>query len=169
MTTTAFVGLGANLGRPQSQVKAAAIRLGEIPRASVCAISSLYLSSPMGVSESQPDYINAVVQLRTTLAADSLADSLFEIERQFGRMREKKNAAREIDLDLLLFGEIVLRTKRLILPHPRMSSRAFVLMPLVEIAGDISIPGEGSAKQLLAQCGGQKIRQLINGDENSGD
>jgi 2-amino-4-hydroxy-6-hydroxymethyldihydropteridine diphosphokinase len=155
----AFIGLGANLGDPESQVRRAIQALGELPRTRLLAASSLYRSAPVGVGE-QPDFINAVVKVETELSARELLEELLTAEARFGRDRPSPGAPRTLDLDLLLHGDQVIAEPGLAVPHPRMHERAFVLMPLAEIAPDISIPRTGRVKTLLAACRNQKIRRL---------
>jgi 2-amino-4-hydroxy-6-hydroxymethyldihydropteridine diphosphokinase len=157
--TLAYVALGANLGNPELTVKAAIKALDSIPLTQRVAVSSLYRTAPVGL-RNQPDFINAVVALDTRLSPQGLLDELFEIEQEFGRQRSVKNAPRTLDLDLLLHDDNVLATPTLILPHPRMHQRAFVLAPLAEIAPAIVIPGHGAVGPLLAACTDQHVERL---------
>ena len=159
MIVRAFVALGSNLGEPQATVRAALAALESLPRSTLVAASSLYLSAPVGL-RNQPDFINAAAALDTQLAADALLEELFAIEARFGRKRAFHHAPRTLDLDLLLYGDETRRTARLTLPHPRMHERAFVLLPLLEIAPDIVIPGRGPARDLMAACREQKLAKL---------
>jgi 2-amino-4-hydroxy-6-hydroxymethyldihydropteridine diphosphokinase len=155
----AFVGLGANLGDPEAQVRRAFAALAELPRTRLLAASSLYRSAPVGVV-AQLDFVNAVAELETALAARALLDALLAEEKRFGRRREFPKAPRTLDLDLLLYGDRVIAEPGLVVPHPRMHERAFVLAPLAEIAPDIAIPGKGRAGTLLAACSDQKIEKI---------
>jgi len=155
----AFIGLGANLGEPEAQVRRAIAALGTFPRSRLLAASSLYRSAPVGVGE-QPDFINAVAEVETALGARALLEELLTAEARFGRERPTPGAPRTLDLDLLLYGDQVIAAPGLVVPHPRMHERAFVLMPLAEIAPDVSIPRKGSVKALLAACLGQKIQKI---------
>jgi 2-amino-4-hydroxy-6-hydroxymethyldihydropteridine diphosphokinase len=158
--TRAYIALGANLGDPAASVLAAFDALARVPQTTLRARSSLYRTKPVGL-RNQPDFINAVAALDTDLAAEALLDQLFLIEARFGRSRSVPNAPRTLDLDLLLHGDSVLAGPRLILPHPRMHERAFVIAPLVEIAPDCRIPGHGEASRLLeSNCAGQGIARL---------
>jgi len=157
VATKAFVGLGANLGDREAQVRRAFATLAELPGTSLLAASSLYRSAPVGVG-AQPDFINAVAAIETELAPRALLEALLAAERRFGRRREFPGAPRTLDLDLLLYGEIA--EPGLIVPHPRMHERAFVLAPLAEIAPHITIPGKGRAAALLAACTDQKIEKI---------
>jgi len=155
----AFVGLGANLGDPRAQVRAAASDLGLLPRTRLLASSSLYRSAPVGVA-AQPDFVNAVAKIETGLSARELLEELLTAEARAGRERPVPGAPRTLDLDLLLYGDAVIDEPGLVVPHPRMHERAFVLMPLAEIAPDASIPRKGSVKTLLAGCRNQKISKI---------
>jgi len=137
--TVAFVGLGSNLDNPVRQVESALGELDTLPQTRLLKRSSLYRTAPVGYAD-QPDFINAVAQLETELAAERLLEELQAIESRHGRVRTFPNAPRTLDLDLLLFGEVVLQSERLTLPHPRMHERSFVLDPLREIAPDLKIP-----------------------------
>ncbi|MBK6631061.1 MAG: 2-amino-4-hydroxy-6-hydroxymethyldihydropteridine diphosphokinase [Betaproteobacteria bacterium] len=159
MTARAFVALGSNLGDPQATVQAALVALERLPRSTLAAASSLYLSAPVGL-HNQPDFINAVAVLDTQLGADALLEELFAIEARFGRKRAYLNSPRTLDLDLLLFGDETRRTVQLTLPHPRMHERAFVLLPLVEIASETVIPGHGPAAALLDRVRDQALTRL---------
>ncbi len=133
-----FVGLGANLGDALATVREAFDALGTLPQTTCVARSSLYRSAPVDAQGS--DYINAVVQLRTGLSPLALLDALQGIEDRFGRERPYRNAPRTLDLDLLLYGQRRIVSPRLTVPHPRLHERAFVLVPLAEIAPDLALP-----------------------------
>jgi 2-amino-4-hydroxy-6-hydroxymethyldihydropteridine diphosphokinase len=150
--TQAFVALGANLGDAAATVRIAIAQLDMVPRTRVTARSSLYRTQPFEASG--PDFINAVVAIDTALAPEALLDALQRLEQHAGRERPYHHAPRTLDLDLLSHGNAVLATPRLTLPHPRMNERAFVLVPLAEIA-----PGRVSAEQLAAVAG-QAIARL---------
>jgi 2-amino-4-hydroxy-6-hydroxymethyldihydropteridine diphosphokinase len=158
-STKAFIGLGANLGDPEAQVRRAFAALAELPGTRLLAASSLYRSAPVGVG-AQPDFINAVAEIATALGARALLEALLAAERRSGRRREFPGAPRTLDLDLLLYGDRVIDEPELVVPHPRMHERAFVLAPLAEIAPDIAIPGRGRAAALLAACADQKIEKI---------
>lgn len=148
----AFVAVGANLGDARVAVEQAIGRLAALPDTQLAARSSLYRSAP--VDAAGPDFINAVVALHTTLAPYALLAELQRIEADAGRERPYRNAPRTLDLDLLVHGDTVLDTPTLVLPHPRMAERAFVLLPLREIA-----PERVTAEQ-LARVAGQPIARL---------
>ena len=159
--TVAYVGMGANVGEPRAQLLAAWDALGRLPQTQALARSSLYRSAPIGYDE-QPDYVNCVAKLDTDLDPHALLSHLQGIERDQGRARSFKNAPRTIDLDLLLYGSIALSTPDLVVPHPRMHERAFVLEPLTELDPGVTIPGRGSAAELLRACAGQRIERLAS-------
>lgn len=147
----AFIGLGSNLENPESQLRRAVQALDSLSGSSVLAVSSLYRSAPMGPQD-QPDYVNAVVQLATVLSPDALLDQLQGVERIHGRTREQHWGPRTLDLDILLYGDDVIATERLQVPHPGLALRNFVLYPLAEIDDRIVVPGLGSVKSLLGRC-----------------
>lgn len=148
--STAFVGLGSNLDEPAAQVEAAMEALQLLPRSSLSRRSSLYRTAPWGGIE-QPDFINAVVELETSLSAQALMAELLAIERGLGRRRDvERYGPRVIDLDLLLYGDAVIDEPQLRVPHPRLHERAFVLVPLAEIAPDAVIPGRDSVAVALS-------------------
>jgi 2-amino-4-hydroxy-6-hydroxymethyldihydropteridine diphosphokinase len=155
----AFVALGSNLDAPREQVARGVLALGAMPQTRLLARSSLYRTAPVGFLE-QPDFINAVVMMETALAPHALLDGLLAIERRHGRVREFQNAPRTLDLDVLLYGDLVLHERGLTLPHPRMHERAFVLLPLAEIAPDTVIPGQGRVADLLPACPTQRLERL---------
>lgn len=146
----AFIALGSNIDNPREQVEHAFVELDEIAR--VVARSALYRTAPVGYLD-QPDFVNAVAEIETSLAPTALLRALFAIERAHGRVREFKNAPRTLDLDLLMYGELIMNAAGLTLPHPRMHERAFVLAPLNDIAPGLEIPGRGQVSKLLAGLG----------------
>jgi 2-amino-4-hydroxy-6-hydroxymethyldihydropteridine diphosphokinase len=154
--TIAFVGIGSNLQDPVRHVRDALVELDQLPHTRLVKQSSLYRTAPIGYA-AQADYINAVAQLETALPAERLLAELQDVEKRHGRSRSFANAPRTLDLDVLLYGDGAVQLPQLDVPHPRMHERAFVLKPLVEIAPDISIPGRGSARDLLAACADQKV------------
>ncbi|MDP1898653.1 MAG: 2-amino-4-hydroxy-6-hydroxymethyldihydropteridine diphosphokinase [Sulfurimicrobium sp.] len=155
----AFIALGSNLDDPAAQVSHAFSELDALPETSLAAHSSLYRSAPWGYSD-QPDFVNAVAEIETRLEPRILLEMLLDIEHRRGRVREFLNAPRVLDLDLLLYDGLIHHEHGLTLPHPRMHERAFVLMPLTEIAPACAIPGHGTALECLAQCGGQAPERL---------
>lgn len=155
----AYVALGANLGNPAAQLRRAMAELARLPETRLAACSSLYLSKPVGFLD-QPNYINAVAALGTKLTPRALLDALLDIEACHGRSRAFKNAPRTLDLDLLLYDGLVMHEPGLTLPHPRMLERAFVLVPLTEIAPDCVIPGQGTARENLAKLDISELTRL---------
>jgi 2-amino-4-hydroxy-6-hydroxymethyldihydropteridine diphosphokinase len=155
----AFIGLGANLERPVEQVRQAILELDAIARTQLLVASSLYRSAPVGYAD-QPDFINAVAKLSTQLSPRELLDALHEIENRHGRRRSIRNAPRTLDLDLLLYGARTLDEQGLVVPHPRMHERAFVLLPLAEIAPDARLPGCAPLSQLLDQVDRRGVEKL---------
>jgi 2-amino-4-hydroxy-6-hydroxymethyldihydropteridine diphosphokinase len=156
----AFVALGANLAEPVRQVRAAGEALAGLPRSRLLRMSSLYRTAPVGI-HGQADFINAVAALATTLAPHELLDALFAVERRFGRRRDFPQAPRTLDLDLLLYDQMLLDSERLRLPHPRMHLRAFVIAPLLEIAPDCRIPRRGSAAAWLPAVSRQRVERIV--------
>jgi 2-amino-4-hydroxy-6-hydroxymethyldihydropteridine diphosphokinase len=155
----AFVALGSNLDAPREQVARGMLEIGSLPETRLVKRSSLYRTAPVGFLE-QPDFINAVVMVETALAPHALLDGLLAIERRHGRVREFTNAPRTLDLDVLLYGDLVLHEHGLTLPHPRMHERAFVLQPLAEIAPGTVIPDRGRVADLLRGCQDQRLERL---------
>jgi 2-amino-4-hydroxy-6-hydroxymethyldihydropteridine diphosphokinase len=149
----AFVALGSNLANPISQVESAFAALENLPNTRVVKKSSLYKTAPIGYETEQlnqiPDFINAVAELETDLTPLELLDALLEIENQAGRERPFPNAPRVLDCDLLLYENVSMESTKLILPHPRMHQRGFVLLPLFEIATQLSIPNHGKIATLI--------------------
>jgi 2-amino-4-hydroxy-6-hydroxymethyldihydropteridine diphosphokinase len=155
----ATIGLGANLNDPAAQVDYALTELDRLPGTRLIARSALYASAPVGHVD-QPDFVNAAAQIETALAPRALLAALLEIEQRHGRERSFRNAPRTLDLDLLLYGNAHFHEDGLTLPHPRMTERAFVLRPLLEIAPAVVIPGRGRAADWLAQVAGQAVSVL---------
>ncbi|HSV78219.1 MAG TPA: 2-amino-4-hydroxy-6-hydroxymethyldihydropteridine diphosphokinase [Ramlibacter sp.] len=149
---TAFVALGANLGDAEAAVAAALDALARLPHTQLVRASRLYRSAP--VDAGGPDFINAVVQLQTGLDALALLAQLQALEHAAGRARPYRNAPRTLDLDLLLYGAAQIASERLQVPHPRMRERAFVLLPLAELAP------ERVAAEDLAAVAGQQIQGI---------
>ena len=163
MTTSviAFVGLGGNLGDPAATLGAALQALDEVQGTRLLRASRLYRTPAWGV-EQQPDFINAVAMLETSLGAQALLESLFVIERRHGRVREAEQrwGPRTLDLDLLLYGDAVIDEPGLRVPHPHLHERAFALLPLLEIAADVVIPGRGLARNAMSLLEKSNIQPL---------
>jgi 2-amino-4-hydroxy-6-hydroxymethyldihydropteridine diphosphokinase len=158
---TAYVALGSNLAQPVTQVTTALDELARLPASTLGARSSIYRTPPLG-PPGQPDYINAVACLSTALAPERLLDELQALEQAHGRVREGQRwGPRSLDLDLLLYGGETIDTPRLQVPHPHMAERAFVLVPLAEIAsGELTIPGYGTLAALLRNLSEEGIERV---------
>lgn len=157
----AFIALGSNLANPASQIASAFSGLDLLPETRLTGKSGLYLSAP--VSEiPQPDYVNAVAKIETGLDPFGLLECLLELEMAHGRVREARNAPRTLDLDILMYNDLVLIDERLTIPHPRMHERLFVLCPLLDIAPDCEIPGIGRAAGLLPALSGQILKKMAD-------
>jgi len=154
----AFVGVGANLGNAAATVQSALRALDALPETRGVARSSLYRSAP--VDAPGPAFVNAVAELLTSLTPLELLRRLQTIERAHGRVRGARNAPRTLDLDLLAYGDLELRTDTLVLPHPRVHLRAFVLRPLAEIDPDLSLPGLGAIGPWLERASDQAVERL---------
>jgi len=155
--TPAYIGLGANLGDAGATLRRAAADIAHIPRVHGLRLSPFYSTAP--VDSSGPDYINAVAVLRTALSARELLLELQRIELQYGRTRPYRNAPRTLDLDLLLYGSEHIEEPDLVVPHPRMHERAFVLAPLADLEPGLRLE-QGALPDLLRQCAGQAVRRL---------
>lgn len=156
--TLAYIGLGANLGEAAASVQKAANELASVDGIRGLRLSPLYRSAP--VDSSGPDYINAVASIYTDLSARQLLQCLQSLEIAHGRERPWHNAPRTLDLDLLLFGHETISEPDLIVPHPRMHERAFVLAPLADLAPDLQM-AQGSLPALLAACRDQALNLLV--------
>lgn len=163
-TACCHIALGSNLEQPEQQIMSAIATLRRLPAIRVERQASLYRSAPLGYAE-QPDFINTVIRISTSLTPDELLAELQSIEQRSGRQRTFSNAPRTLDLDLLLYDQICLSKPELHLPHPRMHQRAFVLLPLLEISPDIRIPGLGAAQDWLAGVADQAIAKIGNRPE----
>lgn len=156
--TRAYIGLGANLGDARATLLQAAQELSRTAGIDALNLSRLYRSAP--VDSSGPDYVNAVAAIDTRLTARELLAALQAIERQHGRQRPYRNAPRTLDLDLLLYGAERIDEPGLIVPHPRMHQRAFVLRPLAELAPGLHLQ-QGSLTELIERCAAQ-VLHVIN-------
>ncbi|WP_313686383.1 2-amino-4-hydroxy-6-hydroxymethyldihydropteridine diphosphokinase [Pantoea sp.] len=156
--TRVYLALGSNLADPLHQVDAALAALDAIPQTRRVATSSLYRTPPYGPPD-QPDYLNAVVALETGLSAESLLDQTQRIELEHGRVRKAERwGPRTLDLDILLFGDTVINTPRLTVPHYDMHNRAFMLLPLLELAPQLTFPDGTPLAPLLAALDQSEIR-----------
>jgi len=159
--TRVFVGIGGNVGDVETTIAEAMWALDSLPQTSIRAQSRMYRTPPWGNTE-QPPFINAVVELQTRLSARVLLDLLLDIELRFGRDRSEgeKWGPRELDLDLLIYGDEQLDEPGMHVPHPRLHERAFVLVPLAEIAPKLEIQGVGRVSELVAAVDAAGIEAL---------
>ena len=158
-----WIGLGSNMGQAADQVEQAIAALTDAPGLELTARSSLYRTAPMGHVD-QPDFINAVVRASCRIGCYVLLEALQEIEKRFGRTRDgERFGPRSLDLDLLMYADQTVSSPQLELPHPRMHERLFVLEPLTEIEGDITVPGRGRLSVLRQACLDQRVQRLGDG------
>ncbi len=156
---TAFIALGSNLADPAAQIRSALRELARLPETSLVRTSSFYRNPPEG-GLAQPEFVNAVAGLETAIAPRALLVHLLEIERIHGRSRDYPNAPRTLDLDVVLYGDRVVREPGLVIPHPRMLARAFVLVPLAEIAPEAHVPGHGRVADLATKIDGSAMMKV---------
>ncbi|MDR5877077.1 2-amino-4-hydroxy-6-hydroxymethyldihydropteridine diphosphokinase [Caballeronia sp. LZ032] len=156
--TIAYLGLGANLGDARQTLKDAVVCLAQQHTITVLAKSSLYRTAP--IDATGDDYFNCVVKLETSLPARALLRLCHGIEEQFGRERPYRNAPRTLDLDILLYGASSVDEPDLVVPHPRMTERAFVLVPLIELEPDLILPQRGRADAFMAAVVEQRIEKV---------
>lgn len=161
MPHIAFVGLGSNLEDPRGQLQRAFADIDRLPGTRLLQRSSLYRSAPVGYLD-QPDFVNAVAKIATSLAPQELLQALLQIEHDHGRERTFRNAPRTLDLDVLLYDDLQLHEHGLTIPHPQMHLRAFVLQPLLEISPDCVIPGIGRADDSARACEGQVLERMVD-------
>lgn len=160
LTVRCYIGLGANLANPVQQLESAIAALRQLPHSRLVAVSSLYGSKPMGPQD-QPDYVNAVAALDTTLLPEQLLDALQNIEQNQGRQRKDERwGPRTLDLDILLYGGQIINTERLTVPHYGLKQREFVLYPLAEIAAELQLPDGTVLSSLLEQVGLNGLQKL---------
>ena len=145
----AYIALGSNLHTPLEQLKRALKALAQLPQTQLMAVSSFYRSKPLGPQD-QPDYLNAAVEISTALSPLALLDELQRIENEQGRVRLRRWGERTLDLDILLYGDEIIQTERLTVPHYDMHNREFVIVPLAEIAPNLILPN------------GQKLAELAD-------
>ncbi len=149
--TRAYVGLGSNLDGPLQQIERALHALADFPRTQLQRTSRRYRTAPWGIAD-QPAFVNAVAELATSLPPRDLLDALLDLERAHGRQRDGARwGPRTLDLDLLIYGDLQVESPGLVLPHPRIAERAFVLVPLADLAPDLAIAGVGAVRDLLAR------------------
>ncbi len=153
MKHQAFIALGSNLENPIAQVESAFVALKSLPNTQLIKRSSLYQTAPVDCTDDSqhpvPDFINAVAEIKTELSPQALLELLHAIEHNAGRERPYINAPRVLDCDLLLYEDVEINSSKITLPHPRMHMRGFVLLPLFEIAPDLSMPIHGKIAQLI--------------------
>lgn len=154
--TTAYLGLGANLGDKQKTITRALRELARLPTIKVTHVSSLYKSAPVGIVE-QPEFLNAAAVIETTLAPPELLARILQVEQQLGRVRTVRWGPRVIDIDILAYGGSAVNLPELTIPHPRLLERAFALLPLAEIVPELRLPGDSEPLKIkaarLAQTG----------------
>ena len=153
-----YIGIGANLGDAAQNVVRAIECLGNMPETRLVAQSSLFRTAP--IDAGGDDYVNAVAKIETGLLPIDLLDALRAIEQDMGRQRPFRNAPRTLDLDILLYGSQTISSESLTVPHPRMTQRAFVLIPLLQIDPFISIPGMGPAHNFVSAVADQAVEKI---------
>jgi 2-amino-4-hydroxy-6-hydroxymethyldihydropteridine diphosphokinase len=158
VTMAAYVGIGSNLGDSRAHVQNAITQLGKLPQSRLAGQSSLFKTAPLEADGD--DYINAVVRIDTTLSPLALLHELQAMENASGRERPYPNAPRELDLDILLYGQQKIVEDGLAIPHPRLTQRAFALIPLLQLDPFITIPGHGPAHSFVPKVAGQAIRKI---------
>lgn len=155
-----YIGLGSNLDAPRRQLESAIEALRQLPETDWLGVSPLYRSQPVGPQD-QPDYVNAVAAIDTRLPPLQVLDALQAIEQQHGRRRDGERwGPRTLDLDVLLYGDEIIRQPRLTIPHPEMPRRGFVLKPLYDLAPALTIPGVGAVADLLAQISTTDLERI---------
>jgi len=159
-----YIGLGSNLDKPEQQIRQALQDLGSIEKTLVVKDAGLFKSAPMGPKD-QPDYLNSVALIETELDEELLLDKLQEIENLHGRVRARHWGERTLDLDILLYGDKIIKTDRLIVPHPGLPDREFVLYPLEKINPKLIIPGLGKLTALVEVCPANGIEYLGKCDQ----
>ena len=151
-----YIGIGANLGDREKTLQDATGILNEKPEIAIIAASAIYETAPIGVVD-QPYFLNAVLQVHTSLSARSLLNCLLAIERKFGRLRETRWGPRTLDLDILLYGDAIINQPGLQVPHPHLHERAFVLVPLCDLKPDLKHPVLGQSIQFLTKSLGRDL------------
>ena len=154
-----YIALGSNLNEPSEQIYKAINSIDAINDLSVTHISSLYKTKPIGKID-QPDFINAAVKVEGDISPENLHAALQDIETKAGRIRMELNEPRTLDLDILLIDDLIMKTKKLTVPHPRMHQRQFVIVPLFEINQKLNIPGIGSIDEILKSLPDQGVVKI---------
>lgn len=157
----AWIGLGSNLDDPPAQLRRALAALADTANITLQAVSPFYRSAPMGPAD-QPDYVNAAARIMTTLAPEALLAVLQTIEQQQGRVRGRRWGERTLDLDLLLYADVRIHTDALVVPHPGLAERRFVLQPLVDIDPALQLPDGTPVLRLLAECTAPPLTRLAD-------
>lgn len=158
-----FLGLGSNLGDREANIREALDRLSRDEHVTIKRLSSIYETAPQGRFD-QPDFLNAVVLIETDLDPIDLLDMILLTESEIGRVRAEHWGPRLIDIDILLFDNVVMNATDLTIPHPRMMERAFVMVPLAEIAPDLRLPGGKTTSEMAEQLAGQGVRRFSEVD-----
>lgn len=161
-----WIGLGSNLDQPAQQLTRAFQELDQLPHTQLLQTSGLWQSKPMGPQD-QPDFINAVAELATDLPPLDLLDALQQLELQHQRVKHRHWGERTLDLDVLLYDQLEYQHPRLTLPHPGISLRAFVLLPLATLAPTLEVPGKGSVNQLLEQLPSSELQGVLPLEANA--
>ena len=154
-----YIALGSNLEEPSQQIYKAINLIDAIDELSVTCKSSLYKTKPIGRID-QPDFINAAIEVEGNISPENLHTALQDIETQTGRIRMELNEPRTLDLDILLIDDLIMKTKKLTVPHPRMHQREFVIVPLFEINQKLNIPGIGSIDDILKSLPDQGVVKI---------
>ncbi len=154
-----FIALGSNLKNPKKQIKNGILSIKKINDVKILKESHLYETPPVGILN-QPNFVNAVVKISSSLNPQELLDELLNIENIAGRIRNKKNGPRILDLDILLFNDFILNKDNLTIPHPRMHERLFVLIPLKDIDRNIVIPNQGAIKDIINKLAPENINRI---------
>ena len=154
-----YIALGSNLDQPSEQIYNAINSIDAVDDLSVTHISSLYKTKPIGKID-QPDFINAAIKVEGDISPENLHAALQDIETQAGRIRKELNEPRTLDLDILLIDDLIMKTKKLTVPHPRMHQRQFVIVPLFEINQKLNIPGIGPINKILKSLSNQGVVKI---------
>jgi len=163
-TANVYIGIGSNLENPLEQLRAATAALREIPKTTLRSISNIYQTAPIGPA-GQPDYTNAAAQLETQLTPEDLLDELQRIELDQGRERKERWGPRTLDLDIILYAGMTIRTTRLTVPHIEMENRNFVLVPLMDIGSELTLPNGKSLKAVTEQAGSEGIKLSMTAND----
>jgi 2-amino-4-hydroxy-6-hydroxymethyldihydropteridine diphosphokinase len=155
----AWIGLGSNLGDPVATLRSALQALARLAQSHLIGQSRLYRSAAWGLA-AQPDFINGVALIETSLPARALLDAMLDVEQGFGRVRRERWGPRVLDLDLLLYGQSIIDAPGLHVPHPHLHERAFALVPMLEVDPDVVIPGRGPARAALAVLASEPIEAV---------